>query len=66
MLDIRPTPKKQLHFYIKKQLFIDAPYNKGNISKHNKNYKEPKHKWNKECEAFKKKYINFIERSYTK
>ena len=33
LLDIRPTPEKQLHFYIKKQLFVDAPYKKGNISK---------------------------------
>ena len=54
LLDIRPTPEKQLHFYIKKQLFVDAPYKKGNISKCNKSCKEPKHEWNKNVKLLRR------------
>jgi len=38
------------------------PIKKDNVSKSDKNSKEPKNEWNKEeCEAFKKTCMNIIE-----
>lgn len=66
-LGIRSGYKNQLHFHIKKKLLADASYKKDNISKCNKTLKSLRmNETKKQCEPFKTKRVNFIERWHIK